>query len=207
IFGGPSPEPTDLLAESTSTLKRLSNLQNGPYYFRVTAVSSDGVESPFSNEESLTVNIIQPGQNMVQNGDFSEGTNGWSFNVSGSASAGLAIADGTSHFSISSGGSTLSAIQLRQDGNLLVQSNQYVLEFDAWASQSRYIDVKLAQSVAPFADYSHISPPYLTPNSTHYRYVFTMTQRTDFSASLLFNLGYSTADVYLQNVSLFSVPV
>ena len=82
-----------------------------------------------------------------------------------------------------------------------------MLQFDAWATQSRYIEVKVAQNVSPFADYSRITSPFLTPNPAHYRYVFTMAQASDFSANLLFNLGASTAGVYLDNISLFNPPL
>jgi len=82
-----------------------------------------------------------------------------------------------------------------------------VLEFDAWSDQTRYIEVKLAQSASPFTDYSRITSPFLTPTRTHFRYVFTMLQSSDFSANLLFNMGSSTADVFLDNVSLFNPQV
>jgi arylsulfotransferase ASST/carbohydrate binding protein with CBM4/9 domain len=207
IYGGTSPNPTTLIAESGTTIGRLSNLQNGLYYFRVTAVNTNGVESPFSNEESINVNFVKAGQNMIQNGNFSQGTNSWTFNTSGSAGAAWAIENGASHFYITNGGTTLASIQLVQPGMSLIQGNQYVLEFDAWSSQSRYIDVELVQGGYPFNQYSAISSPFLTPNHSHYRYVVTMRQPSDLSANLLFNLGASTADVYLDNISLFNPPV
>ena len=144
---------------------------------------------------------------MVSNGDFSQGTSSWSFALSGTASAAWAIESGVSHFYITNGGASLPNIQLLQSGKALIQGKTYVLQFDAWASQSRYIDVKVAQSTSPFTDYSKITSPFLTPNRTHYRYAFTMQQASDFSANLLFNLGASTAGVYLANISMFNPPV
>jgi hypothetical protein len=207
IYGGTSPQPTNLLAESGTTLKQLSNLQNGLWYFRVTAVNKSGVEGPYSNEASTTVNIIPPGKNMVSNGDFSQGTNSWSFNVSSTASASWAIESGASHFYITNGGTTVASVQLLQSGFALVQNRKYVFEFDAWASQPRYIDVKLAQSASPFTDYSKITTPFLTPTRAHFRYVFTMTSPSDFSANMLFNLGSAPVAVYLDNISLYNPPV
>jgi len=50
IYGGTTPQPTNLLATSSTTQKRLTNLENGRlYYFRVTAVNKGGVESDYSN--------------------------------------------------------------------------------------------------------------------------------------------------------------
>src|SRR2546426_9271713 len=178
-----SPHPTTVLATSGTTLKSLSNLTNGLYYFRVTAVNKAGVEGGFSNEENVNVNIIKPGQNMVANGDFSQGTNSWTWTVSGAAVAAWRIESGASHFDITNGGTALPDIQLLQPGLALVQGKQYVFQFDAWSDQTRYIDVKVAQSVSPFSDYSRISSPFLNPNRTHYRYVFTMQQPSDFSAN------------------------
>ena len=206
IYGGTSPQPTTLLAESGTTLKRLSNLQNGLYYFRVTAVNKNGVEGAFSNQENVNVNIIKPGQNMIQNGDFSQGSNSWNFNLSGTASGAWRIESGASHFYITNGGAGLTSIQLVQTNKALIQGNKYVLQFDAWSDQPRYIDVKVAHSISPFTDYGRISPPFLTPTRTHYQYVFTMTQISDFSANLIFNLGASTAAVYLDNINLFNPP-
>ena len=206
IYGGLSPHPTNLVAESSTTLQRLSNLQNGLYYFRVTAVNSAGVESLFSNEESTNVNIVRPGQNIAMDGQFSQGIGPWIFTARGGAAAGWVIESGATHFYITNAGPSLTSVQLLQENIPVVQSNLYVLEFDAWSTQTRYIDVKVAQSYPPYLDYSQITAPFLTPNHTHYRYVFTMQQPSDFSANLLFNLGTSTADVYLANITLFTPP-
>jgi hypothetical protein len=93
---------------------------------------------------------------------------------------------------------------LLQPGKALIQGKKYVLEFDAWAAAPRYIQVQLSQSLTPFTDYSLITPPFLTPNPAHFRYVFKMQSVSDFSANLIFNLGGSSTTVYLQNISLFN---
>jgi hypothetical protein len=204
IYGGTATNPATLLTTSTSTLKKFSDLPNGLYYFRVTAVSQDGVESPSSNEESINVNITEPGGNMVQNGDFSQGYSSWAFSVNADASSDWSIEDGVAHVYITNGGAMQASIQLRQSGQALILGSKYVLEFDVWSSQTRYIDVHLAQRVSPFMNYSQPTATFLTPNRAHFRYPFTMRQPSDSSASLVFNLGASTADVYLDNVSLFS---
>ncbi|HTL54980.1 MAG TPA: aryl-sulfate sulfotransferase [Candidatus Limnocylindrales bacterium] len=207
IYGGPAPHPTTLVAESTTTLKQVFNLPNGLFYFRVTAVSQSGSESPFSNEENINLNITPPGGNLVQNGDFSQGKVSWRTNISGGAIVGWSVTNGLSQCFITNGGTSLANVQLSQLPTTLVQGKLYILEFDAWASRSRYIEVKLAQISAPFNDYSQISPPYLTPNRTHYHFVFKMQQPSDFYASLQFNLGAATGEVYIDNVNLFTPAV
>jgi len=208
IYGGTVSQSTNLLATSGVTLKRLSNLQNGStYYFRVTAVNKQGVEGPFSNEASATVNIIKPGQNMIKNGDFSQGTSSWALTNSGTASSTWSILYGTADIHPVSPGTALSSIQFWQAGLGLIQGRQYVLQFDAWSSSARYIQAIVAQSASPNQNYSGNPSSYLTPLRNHFRYVFTMGATSDFNASLFFDLGGSGSDVYLTNVSLFNPPV
>jgi hypothetical protein len=205
IYAGPTPSPTNLLTTSGTTMKRLSNLKNGQlYYFRVTAVNNQGVEGQFSNEENTTINIIKPGQDMMVNGDFAQGTNSWTWSLSGGATASWAIESGVTHIYITNGTATLANIQLKQTGKPLVQGNKYVFEFDAWSTQPRYIQAMVAQTNSPYQNYSASSSTYLTPVHNHYRYVFTMTAATDLYAGVFFNLGSSAYGVYIDNVSLFN---
>jgi hypothetical protein len=207
IYGGTSPQPTNLLATSTTTLKQLNNLTNGStYYFRVSAVNRQGVEGPYSNETNATVNIIKPGQNMMVNGDFAQGTNSWVWTLSGGATAAWAIESGVSHVYITNGTATLANIQLKQTGKPIVQGKKYVFEFDGWSTSTRFIEAKVAQNGSPNLNYSGTTSTFLTPAHTHFRYVFTMSAATDFSASVFFNLGSASAGVFLDNVSLFNAP-
>ncbi|HVM50476.1 MAG TPA: aryl-sulfate sulfotransferase [Candidatus Acidoferrum sp.] len=204
IYGGTAPHPTNLLATSGVTLKELTTLQNGSnYFFRVTAVNRQGVEGPYSNEASATANYVKPGQNMIFNGDFSQGTNVWTWTLSNGASAAWAVESGVSHFYITNGTASLLNIQLKQGAKALEQGKKYVLQFDAWASLPRYIEVQAGDSGLLYADFY----PYLTPLQKHFQYVFTMAAPTDLNASLMFNLGASSGySVYLDNVVLFNSP-
>jgi hypothetical protein len=207
IYGGTSPQPTTLLATATATLKRLTNLQNGShYYFRVTAVSKQGVESGYSNEEDLPVKIRKPGEQMVLNGDFSQGTSSWIWSVASDASAQWRVTNGVGNFDIFNGGGAVASIQLRQAGLPLIQGKKYAFEFDAWSQSPRYIEAKVAQVVSPYANYSGSGFVFLNPAPTHVRYVFIMQQASDSNANVIFNLGSSAFDVFLDNISLFNVP-
>ena len=105
IYGGNSPQPTTLLDTSTVTMKRVTGLEDGlRYYFRVTSVSTLGVESDYSNELYADVRVIQPGRNMVLNGDFSQGTASWTLDLEGSADASWNIDNGEARIKITNGG-------------------------------------------------------------------------------------------------------
>jgi hypothetical protein len=207
IYSGTTPQPTTVIDTSTSTLKRLyEGFENGlRYYFRVTAVDTNGTESDYSNEESVVVSLTEPGQIVVLNGDFCQGQASWIWEVSGSASAQWNIENGVSHFDIANGGTQISDVQLRQAGMKLVRGKEYIFEFDAWSVMPRMIEAKLGQDESPWTNYSKIGYSYVTPNLTHFRYPFTMEDSSDYNARVVFNTGTSNIDVYIDNVSLITV--
>jgi hypothetical protein len=206
IYGGPTPQSTNLLATSGVTMKQLTSLENGiTYYFRVTAVNRQGIEGPFSNEESAIVNIVKPGQNTVQNGDFSQGTNSWIWTNSGTATATWSVVSGTGYIHVVSAGTALTDIQLRQAGLKLIHGNKYVLQFDAWSSGRRAMEARLGQDQSPWTSYE-VASPSLTTARQHFAYPFVMQNTTDLNARLMFNLGGALGDIYLDNVSVFEMP-
>lgn len=203
IYGGTTPHPTALLDTSVSTLKRLTDLENGRrYYFRVTAVDIDGHQSGYSNEEDTVVRFVGRSQNMVLNGDFSQEKNIWTWEVGSSASAEWKIEDDASHFEIANGGNQVSDIQLKQAGMQLARGEEYVFEFDAWAHRPRIIEAKVGRDRSPWTDYSKIGFSYITPGKSHFRYSFIMEDQSNYNASVVFNVGNSNVDVFVDNVSL-----
>ena len=207
IYGGTEPQPTTVLATSTETLKHLSEgLENGlRYYFRVTAVDFNGTESDYSNEENAVVSFTEPGQNVVLNGDFCQEKDSWIWEVGSAASAVWNIESGVSHFDITSGGTVLPDVQLRQAGIRLVRGKEYVFEFDAWSDLPRIIEAKVGQDESPWTNYSKIGYSSITPNMSHFRYPFTMQDSSDYNARVVFNAGTSDIDVYIDNISLITV--
>jgi len=58
IYGDTVSQSTTLIDTSRQTIKNLRDLKNGKlYYFRLTAVDTNGLESDFSDEENMFVNI------------------------------------------------------------------------------------------------------------------------------------------------------
>jgi hypothetical protein len=205
IYGGTSPNPTQVLATSPVTMATLQNLQNNQmYYFRVTAVSTNGQESAASDEQSVLVNLVRPGQNMVLNPEFSLGKTSWIWTLSGTGAGIWNIVSGYSYFDLTSPGGALSDIQLRQAGMRLIQGSEYVFEFDAWSAAPRTIEARVGQDQSPFTAYK-VTSPALTPTRTHFKYSFIMTNATDLNARIAFNMGGSVTDVNLDSVALYMV--
>ena len=101
---------------------------NTTYYFRISALNKDGAESELSNLVDVFVNIRQPGENMLVNGDFSHGDSSWTFAAHDEARAQGRVEDGQFVVDIESGGSDLERIQLAQQDIPLVQGERYRFE-------------------------------------------------------------------------------
>ncbi|MBN1479496.1 aryl-sulfate sulfotransferase [candidate division KSB1 bacterium] len=203
IYGGYSPNATTLIDTSKKTLKSLTDLENNRlYHVRVTAVYADGSESAFSNEERVLIQKVEPGINLVPNSDFSQGKAAWTFEVQGSGDADWQINDGVAHFIIRDGGSPHHNVQLRQNSFPLITGQKYLFEFDAWADAPKTIEAKVGQDEGPWTNYSGIGLSGLARSKKHFSYQFTMEQPTDPNGRVVFNVGDSEPDVYLDNVTL-----
>lgn len=207
IYGGISPSLTTVFDTSKSTIKHLTNLENEKYYyFRVRAVNKNGsLIGQYSDEKSVYVNMtdpVEPGTNIVINGDFSSGKDNWTWELQGSGTADWSTQDDIAYINISHGGTSIYDIQLRQNKIPLIQGESYIFEFDAWADASRIIEAKVGQDESPWINYSQIGYSYLTQSKTHFSYPFEMESPSDFNARVVFNTGTDNADAYIDNISL-----
>lgn len=212
VYGGLDPEPETLIATTAQTLLHLRDLENDRrYYFRVTAVDVGGNESPFSNEESIVAYLYdpnEPGENMIRNGDFSQGRTEWTLSRSSSADAEWDVEDGRARVAIQAGGYDTHSIRLVQGGLKLVRGETYALEFEAGAMTPRLIEIKVnKKNVGSFWDYSKMGPVYLPTSRQslimkHFTHTFVMEGQTDLDACIEVNVGADAADVYLDNLSL-----
>ena len=212
IYGGVEPQPETVICTCAQTLLHLRELENGRrYYFRVTAVDVNGVESDFSNEEDLIVYLYdpnEPGENMVRNGGFSQGQTDWTLGLSTPAEAQWTVEDGRARVTVADQGTSSYSIRLVQSGVQLVRDETYVLEFDAGTTGSRQIEVRVnKKNVGRYWDYAKMGPVYLPAIRQgvlmrHYSHTFTMESATDLEACIEINVGSYDSDVYLDNISL-----
>ncbi|MFZ4620337.1 MAG: aryl-sulfate sulfotransferase [Bacteroidota bacterium] len=205
IYGGLSPRPSTLIASTEKTSIDLTTLQNGgQYYFRVTSVDSKGHESKFSNEESAVVKYMLPGDNILLNGNFSQGLSAWQLdNYDSAASKVSVLPNGECFLYITKGGANVWSVQFLQPNLELVFGKKYIFEFDAYASAQRMIDVKVEKNSSPWTNYSRTSTILLPAAKKHFTFPFTMQNPTDYRARVSFNCGISNAYVFLSNVVLY----
>lgn len=205
IYGGLEANPTTVIDTSRATLKRFSDLiDKRRYYFRVTAVDHNGMESEFSNEANIFVNYLRPGVNMLQNGDFSFGEEYWDFKLT-DANAMIDASNDDMRILITSPGPDYDCIQLVQDDIALMQGKSYRLEFDAYATENRIMEAFLQQPVYPWNNYGKINPTPLRRGVQHFSYDFQMEDPADYSVQLVFNCGAMPGDVTIDNVSLMII--
>jgi hypothetical protein len=170
----------------------------------VTAVNSSGNESEYSNEEQIFVNIVPPGENMVINGDFSDGFNYWDFYVEQSEASADHLINQNQELEIQivSGGSLTWHVQALYPNLVLIEGSEYLFEFDAYASQNRYIQAELEKNGEPWINYSKMGISYITQELQHFSHQFVMEEPTEFNARIVYNLGGENTDVFIDNVSL-----
>ena len=205
IYGDQSNEPTTEITTSQSPLLTLRDLTNDEtYYFRIKSVDKTGKESAFSNIERVRVKLLTPGENMVTNGDFSRRSNSWQFGAASGSSASIQTSDSICHISITNGGNDRNYIALYQQNLELLRGEEYALEFDAWADESRIIEAAVLNPyIEPYLQYAKIGVSAIdTVVYKHYSYTFSMVEQSNFDAFLVFFVGGSNADVYLDNISL-----
>ena len=172
------------------------------YFFKVTAVDFQNIESEASQVENVFIRVIGPGENAVLNGDF-QSTDNWQLRRrNGSSATGKVNGDGYYEINITNGGSTLDAVQLRQDNLLVMQGKDYVFEFNAHASSNRAIDAHITSVDANQNNYGKIAVTRLTTRPQHFRHSFRMRYPTDTEARVVFNCGKYDGHVFIDNVSL-----
>lgn len=208
IYGDTTSAPTTLLAETAESYIHLTGLQNSEaWYFTVTGLDGTGNESLRSDVVRVETRFLQPGENMLLNGDFSQGDRNWTLLRQGAANAeGSVDNQGQYHIQIVDGGSGMEDVQLRQPGVGLVHGNKYRFEFDAYAEVNRAIEAYIMKEDPPYVNYGRINPSALQPFSRHFTYDFEMTDPVDMNATLVFNCGVLNGDVFLDNVSLKEIP-
>ena len=206
VYGGLQPRPDNLIASTDKSFIHLTELDNeNNYFFRVTAVNSSGIESGFSNEEEIYVDITPPGTNMIKNGDFSNRLNGWDFNVTNANATWGMTENDELKIVIFNGGNDISQIQLLNKDISLVRDYTYILEFDAFAKQSRVLEVECKKSKSPHTNYSKMGLVQLTKAKQHFSHQFIMEKPSDTRVQLIINAGGADHDVYIDNVSLKQV--
>jgi aryl-phospho-beta-D-glucosidase BglC (GH1 family) len=145
------------------------------------------------------------GQNVepVFEDTFENGSNGWSLQTQGDASASLIEEDSQLRVEISEGGTEIWHIQLVKHGIALEQDVMYRVRFNAAASGfPMSFTTYLGKASDPWNAYSGYNSVTLNDFEYQYSYSFTMAGDSDNNARTVFDLGNSDADFILKYFTL-----
>lgn len=139
--------------------------------------------------------------NLITNGDFSNGTTGWTpsaWSPDGAAAGTPAVKAGVFTFDVTNGGTDNWNVQIFQTAVPFVKGTTYTLSFDASASKAR--DIKV------YANLGAIDKA-VSLTATTKTYTYTFVSDSTESGKLSFDIGGSSASgtsVTLDNVSILA---
>jgi len=145
--------------------------------------------------------IFLSATNLITNGDFSNGTTGWTpsaWSEDGAAAGTPSVQNGVFSYAVTNGGPDTWNVQIFQTAVPFVKGTAYTLSFDASASQARSIKVYANQGAID-------KTVSLGATSTAYTYTF-VSDSTE-SGKLSFDIGGPSAGgttVTLDNVSILA---
>lgn len=206
IYADTTQLPTTRIASTSQPFLELDDL-SGPqtYYFRVTSVDSSGNESDFSNQISAFVKSVTPDSNLLTNGDFSLGMQGWQVSTQQENMSTVSVNQkGQLHVEIAYSGDSPTDVTVSQPRIPLYELKTYQLEFEAYASANRPLLVQLTDSLG-HTDYSMLGLVGLSRRPEQFKFQFLMEDYTDQAAQLQFALAHQAGDVYIDNVVLKEV--
>jgi len=207
IYEGQTPHSLTLFDTTSATRYDAVDFKNhSRHYFKVTAVDKTGQESTASETKGIDVKYVNPGENIIKNGNFAAGKQHWNLNTYEGAQADGTIVDDSFKFVIHETGSAPWHIQLKQTNIPLYQRKQYRFEFDAYAENRRTIEAKIVKSEPPYTNYGKIGRTALSQREKHVSYDFVMNYNTDLDARVVINCGGEEGNVFIDNISLKVLP-
>ncbi|MGL1936100.1 MAG: carbohydrate binding domain-containing protein [Fibrobacterales bacterium] len=171
-----------------------------PSVFNVSNVSSIGPTMTFN------IGLEGPEENLITNGDFTDGESGWVLDNFEGASAQTTVSNESLTLEISNAGSASWNIQFKQPGIPLEDGKQYRMSFSARAESSRKLDVNLETDGSPWTNYSNTDAFTLTTVMSTYTHEFSMSG-TDLNARMVFNAGTNISNVTIDNISVVEIIV
>ncbi|HXP89362.1 MAG TPA: glycoside hydrolase family 44 protein [Fibrobacteria bacterium] len=143
--------------------------------------------------------IFQSATNLIVNGDFSNGTTGWTpsaWSADGTAAGTPSVQNGVFSYVVTNGGTDTWNVQIFQTGVPFVKGVTYALSFDASANTARSINVYANEGAFDKA---------VTLDTSNSTFTYTFVSDSTESGKLSFDIGgpgTSGTTVKLDNVSV-----
>lgn len=182
----------------TSSLENFKKLDNLPVVNDILSVTL-----PSQSIATFVVPLqYVAGGNMIFNGDFSSGTDNWTFNVWDGSGTG-SVKNGEYCINVSSVSSRSLDIQLVQSGVYLEKGKTYKVAFDAYGSAERMLEVNIQMSSDPWTSYlPELQHFDLTAKKQTFDFTFTVSGTGAGNAQIAFNAGTFGETAFIDNVSV-----
>ena len=184
---------------STSTNPIYTYQNPGTYTVTLTVTGPEGSDTKTIHDY---ITVFGNTGNMLLNGDFSDGTSHWDFVVISPAEANCSVQNGEYVISITHGGISAWDVHVQQSHLMIENGSSYHVSFDAYAESARQIIPFVAMISEPWTIYGGNRAVTLGTAKQTYTYTFTMNHPTNFDARLVFDVGVSDIDLYLDNIVL-----
>ncbi|MEM7485520.1 MAG: PKD domain-containing protein [Bacteroidota bacterium] len=182
---------------TSSEIDPVRTFADGSYTVTLTASNSAGASSTFSDE--LTIDLPEPppafDSGLLTNGDFENGTEGWSGNAANVQTAG---GNSFNFADVETAGNAFD-VNLSQALNLTEGTN-YILTFDASSDRVRTIIAGIGLSVDPFTNDTRTVD--LTMDTQTFTLELSAAEFGGADSRVLFDLGAAVGTVVIDNVSL-----
>lgn len=175
------------------------------------ATEEEPEEEQPKEEEPEEVESLM-GYNMIDNGDFSNGTGKWNTYFNGGNAVIAVDEEGRLKVQITTLGTKEHSVQLYYDGFALETGCVYELSFDASATAERDVEYRIQINGGDYHAYTGEGIT-LTPETQHFDFTFTMEEGSDPAPRLCFNMGLyggtdeniGAHDVFFDNFELYCI--
>lgn len=148
-----------------------------------------------------------PDGNYIYNGAFGAGSSDWKFQALEGAQATSRVDGGAMAIEVTQPGRSKAAVRLTQNPLNLERGAVYRLEFDAWADESRDLEVFLGKASQHWDNYSGERSVRVGPARERHAFTFKMRRAQDPVARVVFGMGDLPGRVHLADIRLVQTNV
>ncbi|MGL1892091.1 MAG: glycoside hydrolase family 9 protein [Spirochaetaceae bacterium] len=127
--------------------------------------------------------------NLIENGDLSNGSEGWGLFVKSPGEGSFEVNEGQIHYNIDNVGTEEWHIQAHYAGLTFIKGHSYTFQVDMASTIPKEAQIRIQLDFAPYTAYLEENIQ-LTPDMQTFTFDFVMEKDTDEFAKLCYNIGY-----------------
>jgi len=196
----------------------LNTNETGLYFIKYSI--TDSHNNSITKVRYITVvttleNVHNYGFNLVLNGDFSDGLNGWTNYIDYETVANMFVANGVANIEITAVSEVLFSPRLDYQGMTFYNGRRYEVSFDAWSLNPRIIHVLIGELIPqePWFYLFNNNKKFfdLTTTQQTFTFDFIMNEESCFNSAILFEMGTVSGSnnfettVFLDNISIAEI--